>query len=76
MKMSLFGQWLGEWSENLINIGGECNLLISMAAILDPRCEIRVVEFSFARMYSDREAKENIVKFQKSLYDIFEEYAR
>ncbi|KAH7681478.1 Tam3-transposase (Ac family) protein [Dioscorea alata] len=55
---------------------GECNLLMSVAAILDPRCKMRAVEFSFSKMYSDRDARENIVKVREALYDIYEEYVR
>ncbi|XP_022714612.1 zinc finger BED domain-containing protein RICESLEEPER 3-like [Durio zibethinus] len=29
---------------------GECNLLMSIAAILDPRCKMRVIEFCFPRI--------------------------
>ncbi|XP_022728910.1 zinc finger BED domain-containing protein RICESLEEPER 2-like [Durio zibethinus] len=55
---------------------GECNLLMSIAAILDPRCKMRVIEFCFPRMYPDREAKENIAKVRDALYEIYDEYAR
>ncbi|XP_022728849.1 zinc finger BED domain-containing protein RICESLEEPER 2-like [Durio zibethinus] len=55
---------------------GECNLLMSIAAILDPRCKMRVIEFCFPRMYPDREAKENIAKVRYALYEIYDEYAR
>ncbi|XP_022752294.1 zinc finger BED domain-containing protein RICESLEEPER 2-like [Durio zibethinus] len=55
---------------------GECNLLMSIAAILDPRCKMKVIEFCFPRMYPDREAKENIAKVRDALYEIYDEYAR
>ncbi|XP_022774101.1 zinc finger BED domain-containing protein RICESLEEPER 2-like [Durio zibethinus] len=55
---------------------GECNLLMSIAAILDPRCKMRVTEFCFPRMYPDREVKENIAKVRDALYEIYDEYAR
>ncbi|XP_022737223.1 zinc finger BED domain-containing protein RICESLEEPER 2-like [Durio zibethinus] len=54
---------------------GECNLLMSIAAILDPRCKMRVIEFFFPRMYPDREARENIAKVRDALYEIYDEYA-
>ncbi|XP_039146777.1 zinc finger BED domain-containing protein RICESLEEPER 2-like [Dioscorea cayenensis subsp. rotundata] len=55
---------------------GECNLLMSVATVLDPRCKMRVVDFTFSRMYSDREARENIAKVREALHEIYEEYVR
>ena len=54
----------------------ECNLLMAIAAILDPRCKMKVVEFSFPKLYHDREARENIAKVREALYEIYEEYVR
>ena len=47
---------------------------MAVAAILDPRCKMRVVEFSFPKLYFDREARENVVKVREVLYEIYEEY--
>jgi len=47
---------------------------MSVAAVLDPRCKMRAVEFSFSKMYSDGEARENIVKVREALYEMYEEY--
>ncbi|XP_039141387.1 zinc finger BED domain-containing protein RICESLEEPER 2-like [Dioscorea cayenensis subsp. rotundata] len=35
---------------------------------------MRVVDFTFLRMYSNREARENIAKVQEALHEIYEEY--
>ena len=53
---------------------GKCNFLMSVAAVLDPRCKMRVVDFTFSRMYSDREARENISKVREALHEIYEDY--
>ena len=50
---------------------GECNLLMSIAAILDPRCKMRVIDFCFPKMYPKEEAQDNIDKVQSALYDIY-----
>ena len=73
MKMSLFMIWLELWKKILINIG-ERNLLMSIAAILDPRCKMRVIDFCFPRMYPKEEAQDNIDKVWKALYEIYVEY--
>ncbi|KAL4566642.1 hypothetical protein LXL04_030762 [Taraxacum kok-saghyz] len=53
---------------------GECNLMMSIGAILDPRCKMRVIDFCFPRMYHENEARKNIDKVKKALYDLYEEY--
>nr|KAJ0219907.1 hypothetical protein LSAT_V11C200100330 [Lactuca sativa] len=54
---------------------GDCNLMMSIGAILDPRCKMRVIEFCFPRMYPENEACENIDKVKKALYALYKEYA-
>ncbi|XP_039122038.1 zinc finger BED domain-containing protein RICESLEEPER 2-like [Dioscorea cayenensis subsp. rotundata] len=65
---------IGKMKAKFDKYWGECNLLMSVAAVLDPRCKMRVVDFTFARMYSDREARENIAKVREALHEIYEEY--
>ncbi|OMO75742.1 hypothetical protein CCACVL1_16058 [Corchorus capsularis] len=45
-----------------------------MAAVLDPRCKMVAVEFCFRKLFSEMEARENIVKVRKALYEIYAEY--
>lgn len=47
---------------------------MSIGAILDPRCKMRVIEFCFPRMYPENEANENIEKVKKALYELYAEY--
>nr|KAJ0212044.1 hypothetical protein LSAT_V11C400164530 [Lactuca sativa] len=54
---------------------GDCNLMMSIGAILDPKCKMRVIEFCFPRMYPGNEACENIDKVKKALYELYKEYA-
>ncbi|XP_039134230.1 zinc finger BED domain-containing protein RICESLEEPER 2-like [Dioscorea cayenensis subsp. rotundata] len=67
---------IGKMKAKFDKYWGKCNLLMSVAAVLDPRCKMRVVDFTFSRMYSDREAKENIAKVREALHEIYEEYVR
>ncbi|KAL7600189.1 zinc finger BED domain-containing protein RICESLEEPER 2-like [Lactuca sativa] len=53
---------------------GECNLMMLIGAILDPRCKMRVIEFCFPRIYPEQEACENIDKVKKALYELYGEY--
>ncbi|XP_027177996.1 zinc finger BED domain-containing protein RICESLEEPER 2-like [Coffea eugenioides] len=53
---------------------GECNLLMAIAAILDPRQKMRVLEFVFSKIYSALECQENITKVKKTLFEMYEEY--
>ncbi|KAG5022179.1 hypothetical protein JHK85_018521 [Glycine max] len=43
---------------------GECNMLMSIASVLDPRCKFHVVNICFPLIYKSEEiAKENIEKY-------------
>ncbi|XP_073153195.1 zinc finger BED domain-containing protein RICESLEEPER 2-like [Henckelia pumila] len=53
---------------------GECNLLMCISCVLDPRCKMRVLEFIFPKLYSHVEARENITNVQKTLSLIYKEY--
>ncbi|KAK8574980.1 hypothetical protein V6N12_062657 [Hibiscus sabdariffa] len=53
---------------------GECNLLISIAAILDPRNKMKLIDFSFRVMYFEDEAPKQICMVRDSLYELYKEY--
>ncbi|XP_031281653.1 zinc finger BED domain-containing protein RICESLEEPER 2-like [Pistacia vera] len=53
---------------------GECNLLMSIATVLDPRYKMKVIEVSFPRLYPESEAQANITKVQEALYELYREY--
>nr|XP_027101863.1 zinc finger BED domain-containing protein RICESLEEPER 1-like [Coffea arabica] len=52
----------------------ECNLLMSIAAIWDPRQKMRAIEFAFPKMYSTYEAQENITYVRKAIFELYDEY--
>ncbi|XP_031250241.1 zinc finger BED domain-containing protein RICESLEEPER 2-like [Pistacia vera] len=48
---------------------------IISGTILDPRYKMRVIEFSFPKMYSDVEARANATTVRDTLYEVYGEYA-
>lgn len=52
----------------------ECNLLMSIAAVFDPRQKMRAIEFAFLKMYSMYEAQENIGKVRRAICELYDEY--
>nr|GMC69259.1 zinc finger BED domain-containing protein RICESLEEPER 2-like [Ipomoea batatas] len=53
---------------------GDCNLLMSIGAILDPRYKIRLVDFAFNQIYNANDARINVMKVRDALHDLFYEY--
>lgn len=53
---------------------GDLNLLIAVAAVMDPRNKMKLIEFSFRALYGDFEANEHIFSVKATLYDIYREY--
>lgn len=54
---------------------GQCNLLMAIASILDPRYKMQLVIFCFPKMYvSEFEAKRNLTLIQNALQELFDEY--
>ncbi|KHN10510.1 Putative AC transposase, partial [Glycine soja] len=54
---------------------GECNMLMSIASVLDPRCKFHVVNICFPLIYKSEEiSKENIEKVRNSLQQLYDEY--
>ncbi|XP_020260626.1 zinc finger BED domain-containing protein RICESLEEPER 2-like [Asparagus officinalis] len=53
---------------------GECNLLMAIASVMDPRLKIGAVEICYPQIYSEVEAKINIQKVRDALQELFDEY--
>ncbi|XP_031280054.1 zinc finger BED domain-containing protein RICESLEEPER 2-like [Pistacia vera] len=53
---------------------GECNLLMGVVAILDPRLKMRVIQWAFPKMYPEPEARANIDVVRDALYEVYREY--
>ncbi|KAL6577798.1 hypothetical protein OROMI_010126 [Orobanche minor] len=54
----------------------DCNLLMSIAAILDPRLKMLVIEHCFPRIYRPHEVAHNIRKVREALYTLYAEYEK
>ncbi|KAL0296047.1 UNVERIFIED_CONTAM: Zinc finger BED domain-containing protein RICESLEEPER 2 [Sesamum radiatum] len=54
---------------------GETNLLMPTAAVLDPRCKMKALEFCFAKLYSFEKVEREISFVRKSLHELYSEYA-
>ncbi|XP_031268347.1 zinc finger BED domain-containing protein RICESLEEPER 2-like [Pistacia vera] len=55
---------------------GECNVLMSVAAVLDPRLKMKVIQWAFPKMYSETEGRANMVTVQDALYELYGEYVQ
>ncbi|XP_048492781.1 zinc finger BED domain-containing protein RICESLEEPER 2-like [Beta vulgaris subsp. vulgaris] len=53
---------------------GECNLLMSIAVVLDPQIKLQSLEIVFPTMFSADVARENIHKVKSTLYELYDEY--
>lgn len=53
---------------------GDCNLLISIAAVLDPRNKMKLIEWCFPEIYSEVDAIEHIVIVRETLRNLYNEY--
>ncbi|XP_042964774.1 zinc finger BED domain-containing protein RICESLEEPER 2-like [Carya illinoinensis] len=54
---------------------GECNLLMAVTAVLDPRFKMMLVQFCFPVIYLEPEATRNIDTILRILYELYDEYA-
>ncbi|XP_073222397.1 zinc finger BED domain-containing protein RICESLEEPER 2-like [Cicer arietinum] len=54
---------------------GECNMLMAIASVLDPRCKFHMVRICFPLIYKSKEVvDENIKKVISSLEELYDEY--
>ncbi|XP_022761577.1 uncharacterized protein LOC111307719 isoform X3 [Durio zibethinus] len=51
-----------------------CNLVFTVAVVLDPRLKFKFVEFSYSEIYG-RDSKMQLNKFHKVLMEVYHEYA-
>ncbi|XP_025635831.1 zinc finger BED domain-containing protein RICESLEEPER 2-like [Arachis hypogaea] len=55
---------------------GECNMVMSLACVLDPRCKLHVIKFCFPFIYKpEHVAVENVEKVKNTLQEMYDEYA-
>ncbi|KAJ9560909.1 hypothetical protein OSB04_006069 [Centaurea solstitialis] len=55
---------------------GECNMLMSIGTVLDPRLKMRAIEIAWPKMFPSNVARENVRKVKEVMYELFDEYVR
>ncbi|XP_021845055.2 zinc finger BED domain-containing protein RICESLEEPER 2-like isoform X1 [Spinacia oleracea] len=53
---------------------GECNLIMALGGLLDPRVKMKVVEITFPTMFASDKVRENINKVKDTLIELYDEY--
>ncbi|KAK9042333.1 hypothetical protein V6N11_017410 [Hibiscus sabdariffa] len=54
----------------------ECNLLMAIGSVMDPRLKMRAVEIAFPKMFPLNLVRGNISKVKDIIYQLFDEYLR
>ncbi|KAE8689631.1 hypothetical protein F3Y22_tig00110933pilonHSYRG00204 [Hibiscus syriacus] len=65
---------VGNMKERFDKYWGECNLLMAIGSVLDPRLKMRDVEIAFPKMFPSHLVRENISKVKDIMYKLFDEY--
>ncbi|KAL5729654.1 hypothetical protein ACHQM5_002576 [Ranunculus cassubicifolius] len=52
----------------------DCKLVLAMAVVMDPRFKMKLVEFSFAKIYGEEEAGTYVKIVDDSIHELFSEY--
>ncbi|XP_074283838.1 zinc finger BED domain-containing protein RICESLEEPER 2-like [Silene latifolia] len=53
---------------------GECNFLMAIGSVLDPRLKMKAVEITFRKMFPSEVFRDNIHKVKDTLYELYKEY--
>ncbi|KAG5540966.1 hypothetical protein RHGRI_021004 [Rhododendron griersonianum] len=53
---------------------GECNLLMALGAVLDPRYKMKLIDCCFPEIYTESEAARNSSIVLQSLHELYKEY--
>ncbi|KAG6521630.1 hypothetical protein ZIOFF_018755 [Zingiber officinale] len=67
-------QLASKMKEKFDKYWGDCNLLMAIAAVLDPTKTMLAVEFCFPKLYSELDASKHISKVKEILNSLYEEY--
>ncbi|XP_042441154.1 zinc finger BED domain-containing protein RICESLEEPER 2-like [Zingiber officinale] len=68
-------QLASKMKEKVDKYWGDCNLLMAIAAVLDPTKKMLAVEFCFPKLYSELDASKHISKVKEIINSLYEEYA-
>ncbi|KAG6526236.1 hypothetical protein ZIOFF_016218 [Zingiber officinale] len=67
-------QLASKMKEKFDKYWGDCNLLMAIAAVLDPTKKMLAVEFCFPKLYSELDASKHISKGKEIIISLYEEY--
>ncbi|KAG6520199.1 hypothetical protein ZIOFF_017237 [Zingiber officinale] len=67
-------QLASKMKEKFDKYWGDCNLLMAIAAVLDPTKKMFAVEFCFPKLYSELDASKHISKVKEIINSLYEEY--
>ncbi|KAG6524062.1 hypothetical protein ZIOFF_013952 [Zingiber officinale] len=67
-------QLASKMKEKFDKYWGDCNLLMVIAAVLDPTKKMFAVEFCFPKLYSKLDASKHISKVKEIINSLYEEY--
>ena len=62
-------------NEKFAKYWGECNLLMAIGAVLDPRYKMQLIKFCFPHIYSAEECDSHINEVSESLHALYSVYA-
>ncbi|KAG6501116.1 hypothetical protein ZIOFF_040984 [Zingiber officinale] len=67
-------QLASKMKEKFEKYWSDCNLLMAIAAVLDPTKKMLAVEFCFPKLYSELDASKHISKVKEIINSLYEEY--
>ncbi|KAG6506960.1 hypothetical protein ZIOFF_032294 [Zingiber officinale] len=73
-KLKRFAHYWRLFGQPRISFQGDCNLLMAIAAVLDPTKKMLAVEFCFPKLYSELDASKHISKVKETINSLYEEY--
>ena len=62
-------------NEKFAKYWGECNLLMAIGVVLDPRYKMQLIKFCFPHIYSAEECDSHINEVRESLHALYSVYA-
>ncbi|KAG6501927.1 hypothetical protein ZIOFF_041811 [Zingiber officinale] len=67
-------QLASKMKEKFDKYWGDCNLLMAIAAVLDPTKKMLAIEFCFPKLYSEIDASKHISKVKEIINSLYEKY--
>ncbi|XP_050236367.1 zinc finger BED domain-containing protein RICESLEEPER 1-like [Mercurialis annua] len=65
---------VGKMKDKFDKYWGDCNLLISMGAVMDPRNKMKIIDYCFPLVYSRDDCIKHVAIIKESLNKLYNEY--